>query len=229
MLDPDYGLLPSYYFPCNTTDFALCIKKEATMTPTPTTRASLLLRLRDSQDHEAWMEFVSLYEPVVYRLLRQRGLQDVDARDVMQELFLSVSRNINRWDPAKARGSFRGWLRRVVRNLVINWLKNPQRRMVAVGGEEVCAMLDFIRADSEEETLRFDRELRRALLHRAGQQVQSEVQPATWQAFWETSVAVLSPAEAAAKLGMTVGAVRVAKCRVLARLQAAVAEMEKAL
>ena len=89
------------------------------------------------------------------------------------------------------------------------------------------AMLDLLPAAEQQETLEFDRELRRALFHRAGQQVQNEVQAATWQAFWETSVSGLSPRDAAAKLGMTVGTVRVAKCRVLARLRAAVAEMEK--
>src|SRR5579862_1020887 len=98
------------------------------MTPTPSTRTSLLLRLRDSQDHESWMEFLSLYEPVVYRLLRRHGLQDADARELMQELFLAVSRNIDRWDPARERGSFRAWLRRVARNLVINWLRQRGRR-----------------------------------------------------------------------------------------------------
>jgi DNA-directed RNA polymerase specialized sigma24 family protein len=87
-----------------------------TMTLTPSTRASLLLRLRDPQDHEAWLEFLTIYEPVTYRLLRRGGLQDADALDVMQELFLAVSRSIDRWDPAKEKGSFRGWLRRVARN-----------------------------------------------------------------------------------------------------------------
>ena len=81
---------------------------------TPTTRASLLLRLCDSEDHEAWVEFVTLYEPVIYRSLRRHGLQDADARDVMQELLLAVSRSIDRWEPGNQRGSFRGWLRRVV-------------------------------------------------------------------------------------------------------------------
>src|SRR5580692_2169468 len=107
------------------------------MTLTPTTRASLLLRLRDSQDHEAWVEFVALYEPVVYRLLRQHGLQDADAREVMQDLLMAVSGSIDRWDPAKERGSFRAWLRRVARNLVINWLKKSERRVLATVDSDV--------------------------------------------------------------------------------------------
>ena len=88
-------------------------------------------------------------------------------------------------------------------------------------------MLDALPAAGEPETIEFDRELRRALFQRAGEQVRGEVQPATWQAFWETGVVGTSAAEPPTKLGMTVGAVRVAKCRVLARLRAAVAEMEK--
>jgi RNA polymerase sigma-70 factor (ECF subfamily) len=88
-------------------------------------------------------------------------------------------------------------------------------------------MLNKLPDDSGPETAEFDQELRRAMFQRAAEQVRAEVQPATWQAFWETGVAGTSPAETANKLGMTVGAVRVAKCRVLARLQAAVHEMEK--
>src|SRR5271169_5936328 len=147
------------------------------MTLTPSTRASLFLRLRDSQDHEAWMEFVTLYEPVTYRLLRRHGLQDADAREVMQDLFMAVSRSIDRWDSAKERGSFRGWLRRVARNLVINWLKQRERRVIATGGSDLQAMLDMLPADSDPETVEFDRELRRALFQRAAEQVRKEVQP----------------------------------------------------
>jgi RNA polymerase sigma-70 factor (ECF subfamily) len=77
-----------------------------TMTHNPSTRASQLLRLRDPQDHEAWLEFVTIYEPVTYRLLRRNGLQDADALDVMQELFPGVSQSIDRWDPAKETGPF---------------------------------------------------------------------------------------------------------------------------
>ncbi len=197
------------------------------MTFTPSTRASLLLRVRDPQDHEAWVEFVTLYEPVTYRLLRRNGLQDADARDVMQELFLAVSRNIDRWDPAKEAGSFRGWLRRVGRNLVINWLKQRDRRLTRSGGSGLQAVFDMLPAGDGPESAEVDRELRRALFQRAAEQVRSEVQPATWQAFWETSVVGASPAVAAKRLGMAVGAIRVAKCRVLARLRAAVNSLEQ--
>ncbi len=49
------------------------------MTTTPTTRASLLLKLGNPHDHQAWVEFVALYEPVIYRMLKKAGLQEVDA------------------------------------------------------------------------------------------------------------------------------------------------------
>ena len=197
------------------------------MTFTPSTRASLLLRLRDPQDHQAWQEFVTIYEPVIYRLLRRGGLQDADALDVMQELFLAVSRSIDRWDPAKETGSFRGWLRRVARNLVINWLKQRDRRALATGGSQQQEMLDMLPVADGPESAEFDRELRRALFHRATEQVRSEFQQSSWQAFWETGVLGTSTADAAKKLGMAPGAVRVAKCRVLARIRETVMALEK--
>ncbi len=196
------------------------------MTFSPTTRASLLLRLADPQDHEAWVEFVSLYEPVAYRLLRRHGLQDADALEVMQELFMAVSRSIDRWDPARERGSFRGWLGRVTRNLVINWLKQRARRETVTGGSDLYDMLKTLPAHAEQETIEFDHELRRAVFHRAAERVRLQVQPATWQAFWETAVLGTSPAAAAKKLGMQPGAVRVAKCRVLVRLREAIQALE---
>jgi len=197
------------------------------MNPAPSTRASLLLRLRDPRDHAAWVEFVAIYEPVTYRLLRQHGLQDADAAEIMQELFLAVSRAVENWDPAESRGSFRGWLRRVARNMVINWLKHRDRRTRGAGGS---GMLDFLRDVPDEkspESTAFDGELQRALFQRAGEHVRGNVQTSTWQAFWETSVVGTSQLETARKLGMTIGAVRIAKCRVLAQLKAAVAELEK--
>jgi RNA polymerase sigma-70 factor (ECF subfamily) len=197
------------------------------MRSVPTTRLSLLFRLRDSQDHEAWVEFVETYEPAIYRQLRKRGLQDADARELTQEVFVAVHRQIARWELAKERGSFRGWLRRVARNLVINWMRSGQRRMVALGGPESEAIFDEVEAaDDGPESAEFDRELRRSIFQRASETVRQEQSAKAWQAFWGTAVVGKSPAAVALELGMSSGAVRVAKCRVLARLKEVVSDLE---
>jgi RNA polymerase sigma-70 factor (ECF subfamily) len=197
-----------------------------TMTLTPTTRASLLFRLRDFQDHEAWVEFVEIYEPVIYRQLRKCGLQDADARELMQEFFIAVSRRIEHWDLAKDRGSFRGWLRRVTHNMVINWLKHGQRRMIAFGDEDTKSLLRDIAAEDCPESIALNNEIRRSIFQRASELVRQEQSPKAWQAFWSTTLAGKTPAVAAQELGMSVGAVRVAKCRVLARLKEVVVALE---
>ena len=106
-------------------------------------------------------------------------------------------------------------------------MKQRERRDEAVGGSKLQAMLQTIPSADGPESGEFDREFRRALFHQAADRVRASVRPATWQAFWETGVLGTSPADAAERLGMTVGAIRVARCRVLARLRAHVSELEK--
>lgn len=65
----------------------------------PQTRPSLMLRLRDPRDQQAWTRFVSIYEPLLMKLMRQRGLQEADARDVTQQVVMTVMRAVDTWRP----------------------------------------------------------------------------------------------------------------------------------
>ena len=198
------------------------------MTVTPSTRPSLIIRLRDPRDHEAWIEFVTLYEPVIYRLLRRSGLQDADGREVCQDVFLAVSRNVERWEVAPERGSFRGWLNKVTRNLVVSLIRHRRHRPTAHGGTDLDCLFASLPDATGPESVDFDEELSRSCFRHAAAIVQTEVSAKAWQAFWQTAVEGLAPAEVARELEMSAGAIRVAKCRVLARLKTVVSEQETA-
>ena len=74
------------------------------MTDTPT-RPSLLVRLRDPADREAWAQFVELYAPLVYGFAHKQGLQDADAADLTQEVLRAVARSAAHLDSDPRRGS----------------------------------------------------------------------------------------------------------------------------
>ena len=89
------------------------------MTSVPETRPSLLLRLRDVRDQQAWSTFLEIYQPLIYRVIRQRRVQDADAREVTQEVLLAVANSIDQWETDPQRGTFRGWITTITRHPVV--------------------------------------------------------------------------------------------------------------
>ena len=87
----------------------------------PSTQISLLARIREPKDHDAWDRFVDLYAPLIYRFCLKRGLQDADARDITQNVFAQVGQRIRRFDYDPARGLFRGWLGKLTRNEIVDY------------------------------------------------------------------------------------------------------------
>jgi RNA polymerase sigma-70 factor (ECF subfamily) len=184
-------------------------------TDEPKTRASLLLKLRDPSDARAWGDFVELYAPLVYRQARRAGLQDADAADLTQDVFRSVVRAIDQFDYQVHRGQFRGWLYRIAQNKIRDAARRSE--MVGTGDSAVQDLLDKQTAGAAADD--WDAEFRASLLAWAYEQVRSKCEPATWTAFWMTAVEGASGETVAAQLGMSVGAVYVAKSRVLVRLK----------
>lgn len=195
----------------------------------PETRESLLIRVRNPRDHEAWTQFASLYRPVVFRLARLRGLQDADAEELAQQVLLAVSKSIVAWNRHSAEIRFHYWLQRVIANAIRNALtRRPQDR--AVGGLVDMEILQGagIASDgqSSDETAELELAYRRQLLRLAAATVRKRADEATWQAFELTTIDGQTVIEAARKLGCTVGSVYAARSRVVRRLRDEVHKLE---
>ena len=196
------------------------------MHTSPETRPSLLLRLRNPQDEQAWREFLEIYEPLIERLARRRGLQHADARELVQEVLVAVAGAIDRWEPDEARGSFRGWLSTIARNLTINLLKREGRHTRGTGDSEFARLMNEQPDPGSRHTALFDLEYRRRLFQFAAEQVREKFEEATWQAFWKTSVEQQSLVDVCEELGMSRGAIYVARSRVMAKLRKHIEKLE---
>jgi RNA polymerase sigma factor (sigma-70 family) len=194
------------------------------MSAPPTTRYSLLLRIQDPQNHAAWIEFLAIYEPLVYQLARRRGLQDADARDLCQDVFRAVAGAARRWTPDPSRGTFRGWLFRIAQNQLLNALRHQRRHGRASGGSDIQRLLDT-QPDDGNDAREIQAEYRRRVFMLAAQSIERDFTRSTWQAFWQTAVLSREVAGVAAELGISPGAVYIARSRVLARLRARVSEL----
>lgn len=73
----------------------------------PNTRASLILRLREYADRDAWNTFVEIYGPLLARSARKLGMQSSDIDNLIQEVLLSVAKSIEDWGNRTDRGRFR--------------------------------------------------------------------------------------------------------------------------
>jgi RNA polymerase sigma-70 factor (ECF subfamily) len=190
------------------------------MVDSEATRPSLLARIRDPQDRQAWQEFVQIYAPLVYRFAQKRGLQDADAADVTQEVLRAVARAAPRLEYDPARGSFRGWLFTIVRNELRDFASGQRRRSVGSGDTDQQRRLEqFPAPDEGDEQALWDREFERQLFTWAAGQVRGDFQESTWRAFWLTAVEGKSGKEAARVLGLTAAGVYLAKRRVMVRIK----------
>jgi RNA polymerase sigma-70 factor (ECF subfamily) len=101
------------------------------------TSASLLERLRQPGQEQAWARLVELYTPLSYSWARRAGLQYQDAADLVQDVFAILVRKLPEFSYDKQR-SFRAWLR----TLLMHRWRDGRRRQAARPAEVGHAELD---------------------------------------------------------------------------------------
>jgi len=184
---------------------------------TPSGTSSSLIDRVKADEAGAWDRLVSLYAPLLYHWCRRWKLQEEDLADVFQEVFKTLILHIGEFRRERKGDTFRGWLRTISRNKVLDHFRKHAREVQA--GSEANWRFSQLAApedpgpDPEEAA-----ELQR-LFHRGLELIRPEFEERTWKAFWRTAVDGRPPQDVAAELTMTPGAVRVAKSRVLARLR----------
>jgi RNA polymerase sigma factor (sigma-70 family) len=189
------------------------------------TSSTLLGRLRDPADGQAWEEFVARYGPGIFEWCRRGGLQAADAEDTTQKILLKlvVTLRTFRYD---RRRSFRGWLHTVTLNAISDLYRELKRPgCQASGGAEVQALLES--AEAREDLLkRLEEEFDRELLQLALGRVSLRVEPRTWKAFEMLKIQGRPGAEVARALRMPVAHVFVYANRVVKMVRKVIAELQ---
>jgi RNA polymerase sigma-70 factor (ECF subfamily) len=185
------------------------------------TSLTLLERVR-GRDGDAWQRLLHLYGPLVVRWCGHRGVRGQDADDVQQEVFQAVVAGLDNFRRDRPGDTFRGWLRVITRNKLLDHFRRRDKQPEAQGGttanRQLHEVADQELPDDTEEDLG-------ALYHRALELVRSEFEDRTWEAFWRVAVGGQTPDVIAADLGVTPAAVRKAKSRVLLRLRQEIGDL----
>lgn len=185
----------------------------------PDTRVSLIAKLRDTSDDDAWSEFVQIYQPVVQRFIQKHGLQYADAAEITQEVLSKVARSIETWKPEQENATFRGWLYRLTRNQTIDFLRRRKSDRQSQMQDAGLSQVAIPNSDSEAEK-EFRQEFEQQLFHWAADKLRPQFKPTNWQAFWLSTVEGKSVNEVAEALDIECSTIYVARSRIMARLSA---------
>lgn len=141
-----------------------------------TTRPSLLSRLRDPRDAEAWQEFDVAYRDLIRRYCARSGLQVSDTEDVCQLVLLALVRSLPRFHFDPGRGRFRNYLGRIVKNCIF---QQRARQEDAARSLEDCVEATLASASDDPVEAGWDEEWSNHHLRRAMRAVRASCKPAS--------------------------------------------------
>ena len=185
------------------------------------TSRSLLERVRE-REPEAWHRLFRLYGPLVAAWCAHWGVRGQDADDVAQDVFQAVSKHLDTFRRDQPGDTFRGWLRTITRNKLLDHFRRQENQPTAQGGSDAQRLFQQIPHEELPEDSATDLG---SLYHRALELVRGEFEQRTWEAFWRITVEGQAVAVVAADLGVTPAAVRKAKSRILNRLRQEIGDL----
>ena len=180
-----------------------------------TTNPTLLNRLGDWRDHEAWVDFVARYDPVIRSASSRYRLDAETTEELCQRVWIDLARRMRtfRYDPGM---TFRGWLRRLCQSRAIDLLRKKKADAARTLEVRAAASLwqDAAEYFDAEEGAASERTLLLRLAEEVQDGVRRRVEERTWMVFWRVAVLGQSVREASEAVGITYCAAVLAHKRV---------------
>lgn len=190
------------------------------------TRASLLLRLQDLDDHSSWMEFFDRYRRFIFGIALRMGLSRQDAEEVVQDTVISVSRGLPSFSYNPTKGSFKGWLMRVTQHKVVDQFRKLGRQVPTDGLPGETTATPEAAVDQPFDAF-WEAEWQHNLLQVATDELRLAVSPRNFQIFDWTVRMGRTAEETAKAFGISTVLVRVTKFRVLHEFKRILRRLEK--
>jgi RNA polymerase sigma-70 factor (ECF subfamily) len=187
-----------------------------------TTSPSLISRLRDPADHQAWRDFENRYRELLVRFCQRRGLQRADAEDVVQSVFASLARSLPGFLYDPSRGRFRDYLFRCARNGLSAWAQRPGAGDAPLDTGLAAALAAEPERSDPAELAQWEQEWVAHHYRQALETVRRTFEPRSVEVF-DRCVAGARTQDLAAEFGMTEPAIRKVRQRVRERMESLIA------
>ncbi len=187
-----------------------------------------LIKRVQQRDQAAWERLVRVYTKLVFHWCKKANLSPADSEDVSQNVFMAVAQGIGGFHKQKPGDTFRGWLRTIARNKIIDHWRKISRQPLALGGSEgqqlmenACCPLSHLDDPTEEDQLSEQAVIVRAAL----EEIRPRFSEKNWRAFWEAEIEGRPRREIAEELGEELGTINQAIYRIRRRLREVLGEL----
>jgi len=166
------------------------------------TSESLLFRMRNPEDDEAWERFYGFYAPLVLQYSRRCGCSESMAGDILQETMVALMKSLPTFTYDRKRGRFRDYVRKIVRGRVGRAYKRSRMQCSLEGDLHPDRRNQIPDRSIEEPGAAWDKLWDQQLLRTALSRVRQRVEPHTFRSFQLYVLAEKPMAEVQAALGI---------------------------